>query len=319
MRDSSVARRSLSLPQGFRGWTSHAEMEANAEQWSWEWSAENAFESQLLTLEEKRISGFCAACRCPQKFDFEGMDAADPNWRESLRCDGCGLINRWRLVIHFLHLLGRPDGAVYITERTTPLFERLAAEMHELIGSEYFSPETAPGGSFDWNGQSLRHEDVTRLSFADGELAAVLSFDVLEHVPDYLGAVREIGRVLKPGGLLLLSVPFNFRVQKTVVRAEVGPDGEITHHLPAAYHGDPLSADGVLCYQDFGWDLLDRLSEAGIGELQLVTCWSPAYGYLGFAQPVIIGFKRGSNPAPVNRSWIARIVSAVRAGGRATG
>ena len=308
-----VSSQTISLPHGFRAWRSHAEIEADAKHWSWEWSAGNAFETQMLALPEKCLRGFCAVCQGPQEFEFESIDAADPNWRESLRCRGCGLINRWRLVVHFLRLLKWPDGRAYITERTTPLFERLSVEMAGLIGSEYFSPQSAPGESFEWNGQELRHEDVTRLSFADGELAAVLSFDVLEHVPDYRKAAAEIGRVLMPGGLLLLSVPFNFRAMQTVVRAEVSADGTITHHLPAAYHGDPLSDQGVLCYQDFGWDLLDELRKAGIDQLQLVTCWSPAYGYMGFAQPVIVGFKRGANAAPVKRLLRARIAAAVRA------
>lgn len=49
--------------------------------------------------------------------------------------------------------------------------------------------------------------DLTRLPFGDGEFHAVTALDVLEHVEDDRGAVREIARVLRPGGVLIASVP----------------------------------------------------------------------------------------------------------------
>lgn len=56
----------------------------------------------------------------------------------------------------------------------------------------------------------LRREDVTRpLRLAGGSLDGVVSLDVLEHVPDYRAALREFSRVLKPGGVLVLTVPFH--------------------------------------------------------------------------------------------------------------
>jgi len=49
--------------------------------------------------------------------------------------------------------------------------------------------------------------DIGRLPFAPGGFDKVLMSEVLEHVPDDEGALRAIHRLLKPGGLLAVSVP----------------------------------------------------------------------------------------------------------------
>lgn len=49
--------------------------------------------------------------------------------------------------------------------------------------------------------------DSTRIPVADGSYDAVLCTEVLEHVPDPVGVVNETGRVLRPGGTLILSAP----------------------------------------------------------------------------------------------------------------
>jgi SAM-dependent methyltransferase len=48
---------------------------------------------------------------------------------------------------------------------------------------------------------------VTELPFAADTFDVVSAFDVIEHCADESGALREIARVLVPGGRLLMSVP----------------------------------------------------------------------------------------------------------------
>ncbi|MGI8663296.1 MAG: class I SAM-dependent methyltransferase [Acidimicrobiales bacterium] len=50
-----------------------------------------------------------------------------------------------------------------------------------------------------------RVEDVHNLSFDDNSVGTLISLETLEHVADPLRAVREMHRVLKPGGLLAIS------------------------------------------------------------------------------------------------------------------
>lgn len=49
--------------------------------------------------------------------------------------------------------------------------------------------------------------DVEEMPFEDGAFGSVLCTEIIEHVPDPLRALAEIRRVLRPGGVLIGSVP----------------------------------------------------------------------------------------------------------------
>ncbi|HXK37074.1 MAG TPA: class I SAM-dependent methyltransferase [Candidatus Paceibacterota bacterium] len=53
----------------------------------------------------------------------------------------------------------------------------------------------------------LRVADVEHIPYPDAMFDIVTAIDIVEHVEDDLGALREIRRVLKPGGILFFSVP----------------------------------------------------------------------------------------------------------------
>jgi SAM-dependent methyltransferase len=56
--------------------------------------------------------------------------------------------------------------------------------------------------------------DACRLPFPDNTFDAAFALEVLEHIPTPEVAVRELARVLKPGGRLVVSTPFFFEMHE---------------------------------------------------------------------------------------------------------
>ena len=59
----------------------------------------------------------------------------------------------------------------------------------------------------DLSGLEYRIEDVLDLSFVDHSFDLIIAIDVIEHVSDSGAMMREVGRVLKPGGIAIISFP----------------------------------------------------------------------------------------------------------------
>ncbi|NIB43037.1 class I SAM-dependent methyltransferase [Pseudomaricurvus alkylphenolicus] len=53
----------------------------------------------------------------------------------------------------------------------------------------------------------FQRANALKLPFDDNSFDKVVCSEVLEHIPDYKGVLQEIDRVLKPNGLLAVSVP----------------------------------------------------------------------------------------------------------------
>jgi SAM-dependent methyltransferase len=243
------------------------------------------------------MQGFCWVDRKPVRFQMDDLYASrtdntvEYNWRERMICPDCGLNNRLRGAVHLLHAIldPAPDARIWLTERRSPLHSALKARQEALVGSEFFGDDKASG----WiSPDGTRHEDVTASSFADQSLDVVLSFDVLEHVPEPTHAFTDIARILAPGGGLMFSVPFLFWAHESRIRARRLKDGSIEHLLPPEYHSDPVnSSAGILCFREFGWDVLDELKAAGFNDAYCVMYQSIDYGYAGGPQVMFVARK----------------------------
>jgi ubiquinone/menaquinone biosynthesis C-methylase UbiE len=97
-------------------------------------------------------------------------------------------------------------GAIYTGVDLTKAAIELARKRFELSGLE---------GDF-------KVADAEKLDFADDEFDVVYSHGVLHHTPDIEGAIREIHRVLKPGGRAIVMLyhrgSYNYRVGIRILR-----------------------------------------------------------------------------------------------------
>ncbi len=78
-----------------------------------------------------------------------------------------------------------------------PYEKTFFAGAQKYVGMDYLTDRSTP----DVVGSA------TDIPLADASFDSVVSTEVLEHVPDPLKALREMYRVLKPGGHLVLSTP----------------------------------------------------------------------------------------------------------------
>jgi SAM-dependent methyltransferase len=82
--------------------------------------------------------------------------------------------------------------------------------------SEFKNVNQYIGVDIETKGHDHTNEDIDfyydgkHLPFKSNEFDAVFASEVLEHVPNIEESLLEIERVLKPGGKLLLSIPFVF-------------------------------------------------------------------------------------------------------------
>jgi SAM-dependent methyltransferase len=237
--------------------------------------------------------GFCTYCRTRRDFTVSAgvWLGENVNLREGLVCPGCGLGNRLRLLFKAVEeFAGSPDALrqrrVYVAERVTTFYHRLADRIESLVGSEYLDARCPSGQIRRLGLHAVRHEDLCHLSFPDGSFDLVIHADVLEHVPDYRAAFAELCRVTRRGGGMFFSVPFLHDRAEDEVRASVGASGEIVHHLPAVYHGNPVDPNGALAYRTYGWSLLDHLRGAGFDAAEA-----------GVLTELDLGFASSNSPA----------------------
>ena len=86
--------------------------------------------------------------------------------------------------------------------------------------------------------------DALALPFADGTFDRVIASEVLEHIPDDAAAMRELARVLRPGGAMAVTVP---RCVPEAINWALSDEyhdtpGRPRAHLPALDAGAPARA-----------------------------------------------------------------------------
>jgi SAM-dependent methyltransferase len=124
---------------------------------------------------------FMAWIQCTESYGFEIVNQCDWTGKRVLDV-GCGQGAK-------LNYLPRFGATMFGVDMSSESLRRAAAGVDELGHSDQVHISVA---------------DAERLPYPDACFDAVLSFGVLHHTPDTCGGVKELWRVLKPGGLALV-------------------------------------------------------------------------------------------------------------------
>ena len=161
-------------------------------------------------------------------------------------CPWCRSNDRERLLYLFL----RRHTDLFRT-RLRVLHVAPEARLRRAIARRHSDYETTdltmPGVDF--------HCDLAAIPRPEGAYDAIICSHVLEHVPDDRAAMRELRRVLAPGGFAVLQVPIASRPDAT---DEEGPDAPLSAEERSRRFGDPTH---VRLYTEH--DYVRRLEEAG--------------------------------------------------------
>jgi SAM-dependent methyltransferase len=126
-----------------------------------------------------------------------------------------------------------------------------------FIGSEYMVDSAQLKDMWP-----IPSEDLTALSFDDNLFDMIVTNEVIEHVPSIDKALREMHRVLRPGGWHIGTHPFAYVNQNSILKSEI-IDGRIVHRMEPEYHGNPINDAGSLVFEVPGWDIIERAKKAG--------------------------------------------------------
>jgi len=144
---------------------------------------------------------------------------------------------------------------LYLKNRTT-----LFTEKHKVLDvapMQFFQDKCRKLPNLDYISADLSSPlamlklDIAHIPIMDNQFDCVFSYHVFEHVPDDQKAMREIFRVLKPGGWAILNVPIDF-------------NREITFEDPSVV--SPQERRRVFGHEDhiriYGRDYTERLKKA---------------------------------------------------------
>jgi SAM-dependent methyltransferase len=155
---------------------------------------------------------------------------------------------------------------------SSPSNDFVARHAADYTASQYFA--NVPRGQYR---DGIRSENLEALTLPDESVDVFVTQDVLEHVFSPEAAIREIHRVLRPGGCHVFTTPKHKGMAQTVQRARI-TDGEIEYLLDAAYHGNPIGDNRALVTYDYGADFEQLLSDWSAQSVLTYTTQDRALG-----------------------------------------
>lgn len=198
------------------------------------------FTLKFGTARECPICGFTG-----RKF----LPAGEPE-RPEVLCPRCSTAERHRLLYYYIanetDILERTGRVLYVspqddTPRGTPSENRPIEEklrVHKQVVTADITMKKVDV-----------HTDITQLAFSDESFETVICSHVLEHIPNDKEAIKELMRVLVPGGHALIMVPKDKDREKTIDNTPNVTKEELSQGLGHVH--------------DYGGDFPERLKKCG--------------------------------------------------------
>ncbi len=198
------------------------------------------------------------------------------------RCPVCKSNRRTRLIwLYLSRHTNLFDGSRHRVLHVAP--ERgIAAQMMAWRSLDYVACDLDPSRYL--LPRNMLTVDLTRMQFDGGSFDAVICNHVLEHIPDDRSAMREILRVLKPGGFAVLLVPEPHKLAVTIEDPDAPPD-ERARRFGQENHVRLYGADYADILRSIGFDV--RVWMARDAEPELCRQWD-----IDTDEEVYTGWKR---------------------------
>jgi SAM-dependent methyltransferase len=193
---------------------------------------------QSVTMRGDRFT--CPCCHGK----FRALLPAGVARRPNARCPRCSSLERHRLI--WLYLQQQTDFFTlpYKVLDVAPE-EFLQRKLKALPNISYLSIDLE-------SGLAMKKMDVTKLDLPDNSYDVIFCNHVFEHIPDDRAAMRELHRVLKPGGWAILQTPIDLEREMTDEDASVTDPQERLRRFGQTDH-----------IRIYGRDFFDRLRQAG--------------------------------------------------------
>lgn len=150
-----------------------------------------------------------------------------------------------------------------------PLYPTHCSVVGVDVSEEMLQKARARAADQDMEHVELRHMDGGKLTFADGSFDAVVAAYVVTAVPDHEAVLREIIRVCRPEGRVLLTN--HFRNRDSVLGVLERVTSPIFEY--AGFRTD-LTVEDVL--EGSGLSVVDERPVGMLGLWKVVTCRKPA-------------------------------------------
>jgi len=155
----------------------------------------NEFVLNFLPWKEKQSDNFI------KTFNIIGNDT------DNFACPNCNCNDRERHLFLYLKQLGVPDNLkgkriLYIAPEINLLKHIFTSDAEFICGDLH--PD-----KYQSLIKPFHHIDLSNLQFPDNHFDIIIANHILEHIPNYHKALKEINRVLNSNGFAILQTPFS--------------------------------------------------------------------------------------------------------------